>query len=189
MGDIFRQFDARWSARSVADVAGAFQGLNPTIANCDRKRAKLAMDGIAWYSYQVVGTYVPPGDGVYEFFFNAQYWPFVLFCDQLFAGKTKELKHKAIVGAMFETFALKNEAEAVKFWNEVARGSNDGDDTRQSAVLSRELQEIDDRKATKKTKPGEYYLKAIKAWNAYRKGEILASLKVDIKKEWPEVVA
>lgn len=187
MVDLFRQFDTRWSSRSKADVAGAFQGLNDAVAACARDKARLAIEGVAWYRRYREKTYVPSEDAVYSLFFDEPLHPFIRFVDEILTVKTPELKNVGVMAATYETF-IKSEQAARDFWKHVAM--NDvADDNDPRSVLSRELVELKEKKRGDITPRAEYYAKSIKAWNALQAGEKISSLKVNIKKELPSAVA
>jgi hypothetical protein len=55
MGVLFRQFDARFSARSAQDVAGAYQGLVESLKGVGKRKAKFGIEGVAWYLRAIEG--------------------------------------------------------------------------------------------------------------------------------------
>ncbi len=185
MADLFRQFDARWSSRSKADVSGAFQGLNDGVAGCARDRAKLAVEGVAWYRRNMEKIPVAGGDDVYSLFFEEALYPFVTWVDQVLSIKTPEMKRAPVLAAMYATF-VKSESGAREFWQQVAI-NNQTDDASPSAVLSAELVKAKEEK--KPMAPGEFYGKCIKAWNAWRGGEKIRSLNINTKKGLPDIAA
>jgi hypothetical protein len=185
MADLFRQFDARWSARSKSDVSGAFQGLNEEVASCSRKKAKLAIDGVAWYRRSIEKVPVQSGDEVYSLFFEDALFPFVKWVEEVLSVKTPEMERTAILAAMYATF-IKTESGAREFWRAVAL-NNASDDSEPSAVLSLNLQQAKQDK--QQLAPGVYYQKCLKAWKAFREGEKIHSLNVNLKKGWLEVAA
>jgi hypothetical protein len=188
MGALFRQFDARISARTPQDVAGAYQGLVPALEGINRKNAKLGIEGIAWYRRSVEGLPVPSGDDLYQHLLLETYHAFLRWLDKILTVKTPELKQRHIVAAMYATF-IKTETAAQEFWMRVAK--NDlPDDTDPRAVLSAELVRIHEEKTSpQKPKPAEVYAKCIKAWNAFRSAEKIRSLNVNTKKGLPEIAA
>ena len=96
--------------------------------------------------------------------------------------KTPELKRLNIVAAMFGTFC-KNESEARKFWAEVARGGVEYEDNHPTTVLDAWLKAAIETKGQKRElKPAQFYQGCIFAWNAYREGKTITSIKFDTKK-------
>lgn len=185
MADLFRQFDARWSSRSKADVSGAYQGLTQDLAACDRAKAKLAVEGVAWYRRTIDKVPAPGGDDLYILFFEEALHPFIKWADEVLSVKTPEMKRPAVLAAMYATF-VKSESGAREFWRAVAI-NNVTDDSAPSAVLSAELVKAKEEK--KPFAPGECYFKCIKAWNASRGGEKIRSLNVNTKKGLPDIAA
>jgi hypothetical protein len=185
MADLFRQFDARWSSRSKTDVSGAFQGLQEQVASCDRKKAQLAVEGVAWYRRNIEKVPVKSGDEVYDLFFEESLHSFVNWIDETLSVKTPEMKKSAITGAMYGTF-ITSESGAREFWDKVAM-NNVADDSAPSAVLSAELVKSKEDKVP--LAPGICYAKCVKAWNAFREGEKIHSLNVNTKKGLPEIAA
>src|SRR5262245_51739822 len=189
MGRLFRQFDARFSQRSKQDISGAYQGLVRELADIPRKKAKLGLDGIAWFERAVEKVPVPSGDELYTLYFRAQFHPFLRWLDSILSVKTPELNYASIVGAMYATF-LKSESGSQEFWSRVARPQELSDDSDARSVLSQELVKIrEDRGKVEKTPPGELYAKCIKAWAAFRAGEQIRSLNVNVKKGFPPIAA
>jgi len=188
MGRLFRQFDARFSGRSKQDVSGAYQGLVRELAEIPRQKAKLGLEGVAWYERSVEKLPVPAGDELYAHFFRAQYHPFLRWIDKILTSKTKELWRPPIVGAMYHTF-ITSESGAQEFWVHVAKQDlPDDSDPRQ--FLDQELQRIkDDGAKGDRVAPAEFYAKCIKAWNAFRAGEKIRSLNVNTKKGLPPIAA
>jgi hypothetical protein len=188
MGALFRQFDARISARTPQDVAGAYQGLVKALEGVNRKTAKLGIEGIFWYRRSVEELPVPSGDDLYQHLLLETYHSFLRWLDKILTVRTPELKQRHIVGAMYATF-IKTESAAQEFWTRVAK--NDlTDDTDPRAVLSAALVKIHEEKtAARKPKPGEVYAKCIKAWGAFRNGEKIRTLHVNTKKGLPEIAA
>jgi hypothetical protein len=186
MVNLFQQLDARWSGRSKRDVSGAFQGLAPDVAKCNRDRAKMAVDGAVWYRRVVEKVPVPSGDDQYELFFEASLHPFIIWADGVTSIKTPEMNMPAVLGAMYATYC-KSESGAQEFWGKVASGSDGTDHS--TAVLAEDL--LASREASKKKEgknvlaAGDVYGKCILAWNAFRKDSDskVSRLKVDYKKK------
>lgn len=189
MGSLFRQFDARFSARSKQDVAGAYQGLVAELKGVSKRKAKLGIEGVAWYERAVEGLPVESGDDLYGKLLSPAYHRFVRWLDKILVhGKTRELEKAAIVGAMYHTF-ITSESGSQDFWSHVAKGDLP-DDADPRSVLSRDLTDaIDPERKSDPPKPGEFYHKCIHAWNAFRTGVKVRSLNVNTKKGWPQIAA
>jgi hypothetical protein len=188
MGLLFRQFDARISARSKQDVAGAYQGLVPVLADIPKPKAKLGIEGVAWFERAIEGLPVESGDELYHWLFKAKYHKFLLWLHRILTLKTPELLKAPIIGAMYATF-ITSESGAQDFWTHVAKADLT-DDLDPRAVLSAELVKIkENRKEVRPPPPADHYAKCIKAWNAFRAGDKIRSLIVNTKKGLPEIAA
>lgn len=177
LATLFQQFDARKSSRSSTDVAGAYKGLHQELNPVPLGIAKLGIDGVDYFWKSVQGIPTKAGDLKYEIFAKQQVWPFLLWLPEIFTIKTPELKRKEIVAAMFATYEA-NAAAAMEFWKAVQAGGDDTIENHPTLTLDSyyvRAKEETDRK--KRPKPHELYQSAILAWNAYREGRTLASIK------------
>lgn len=191
MGVLFRQFDARFSARSKQDVSGAYQCLVDGLQGLSRKKAKLGIEGVGWYERVREGMPVASGDDLYQKLLSPAYHGFLKWLDKILVyGKTKELEKAPIIGTMYWTF-ITSESGAQEFWNHVAKDDLN-DDTDPRGVLSKELTAAADPEKRKKGdpfKPVEYHALCVKAWNAFRGGDKIRTLSVNVKKGLPELAA
>jgi hypothetical protein len=179
---LFRQFDARKSGRTPTDVSGAYQGLYTDLAGVPRGAAKLAVEGVAWYDKNVEGLPAPKGDDVYTLFGKTGLHSFIRWVgEDIFTIKTPELKRQTIVASMYGTFE-KNEAEARKFWKEVSRGGVEFDDNHPTTILDAFFKSVVEDKKKLELKPANFYQASVYAWNAYREGKTITSVKYDTKK-------
>jgi hypothetical protein len=178
---LFRQFDDRRSARSPADIAGAYQGLQSDLDQLPRHIAKLGVEGIVWKRRYVDVLPVPSGDDKYEVFNDQDEHPFLLWLGDVLSIKTPEMMSPSIVGAMRATFDADAD-DADRFWREVARGGPDFDsDDAPSAVLDDWLKRIKEKEF--EMKPVQIYQGCIYAWNAIREGKTtLRDIRADIRK-------
>lgn len=178
---LFRQFDSRKSGRTAADVAGAYQGLHPQLQDVNKAVAKLGVEGIVWQRKHVEGLPVDGGDDVYSLFGNEQYHPFLRWLNDVFSIKTPELRKQQVVSAMFATWEA-NRDEAKKFWDQVARGGIEYEDTAPSTVLDNWLKAAKDGTLKEDLKPAQYYQGCVYAWNAYREEKAIKDIKADTRK-------
>jgi hypothetical protein len=180
---LFRQFDARKSARSSADVAGAYQGLYPSLQEVPRPIAKLAVEGIAWYEKFVVGVRTALGDDQYVLFENAEHHPFIVWMGLVHSIKTPEMKRPAIAAAMYSTFSV-NQDEAKLFWDHVARGGIGFDDAAPATMLDNwfKAAKAQESQAMANLKPANFYQASIYAWNALRDGKPLKEIRYRVDK-------
>lgn len=183
LAELFRQFDARKSSRTGADVAGAFQGLHPELSNVSRPIAKLAVEGIAFYLRNVEGTKNLNGDDQYELFNEAIHHPFIQWMGEIHTIKTPEMKSVPIAAAMFATFSV-NKTEARTFWTQVARGGVEYEEDAPSSVLDEWLKAVKDVDSKRKLrlKPGNYYQACIYAWNAFREEKRIKDIRFRVDK-------
>lgn len=185
MAKLFRQFDDRKSGRTTLDVSGAYQGLVDVLREVPKPSAKLAIEGLMWYLKQILGAPVPVGDDIYDLFGHSQYHTFIMWIGELFSIKTPELRRAPIVAAMYATFD-KNEAEARRFWEWVAKGGREYDENEPAAVLSAWYVKAKDKDRAKPVKPAEFYQAGLFGWNAFRAEKAITAVRVDVKKGWLE---
>jgi hypothetical protein len=181
---LFRQFDNRKSGRTPSDVSGAYQGLYPDIHDVPRNAAKIAVEGAAWYDKNIEGLPAPSGDDVYTLFGHTKLHGYIRFVGETLGIKTPELRRLTVVASMYGTYS-KNEAEARKFWAEVVRGGVEFEDNHPTTVLDGWLRDVAEDPKTRRErdlKPANYYQACVFAWNAYREGKSLTSIKFDTKK-------
>jgi len=177
---LFRQFDDRKSARSPADIAGAYQGLQGDLDQLPRNIGKLDVEGIVWWRRFVAALPVARGDDKYEIFNDLDEHPFLLWLGEVLSMKTPEMMSPPVVAAMYATHKTAPE-EAGTFWREVARGGPDYDEDTPSAVLDDWLKRLKEREF--EVKPPQVYQGSIFAWNAFRDGKTsLRDIKCDIRK-------
>ena len=82
---------------------------------------------------------------------------------------------------MYGTFT-KNEPEARKFFAEVARGGEEYTENA-STILDAWLKAMAEKRGAKtEVKPANLYQGCVFAWNAYREGKTISSIKYDTKK-------
>ncbi len=179
---LFRQFDNRKSGRTPNDVSGAYQGLYDDLRDVSRKAAKIAVEGVAWYDRHIEGLPAPSGDDIYTLFGQANLHGYIRWIGDLFSIKTPELYRQTVVAGMYGTYT-KNEAEARKFWAEVVRGGAEYEENHPTTVLDAWLRQVkEDEKSRRDMKPGNYYQAVVYAWNAFREGKSLTTIKFDTKK-------
>lgn len=182
---LFRQFDARQSSRTSLDVSGAYQGLIPELSGVPIRAAQGLVNGYCFYQGSVLGGPVPrSGDGRYEKMSDPNAKSFILWAQKLWTSKAREVQRPGIIAAMYGTFE-KEETDADRFWDDVVRDVNP-DELAAASKLAAELQRAF-KNHTVKFKPLEYYVKCIKAWNAFRRGVAVRDLRVDLKKAVPEI--
>lgn len=190
MVDLFRQFDQRWSSRTIQDISGAFQGLVPEIADCNKKVTMQTARALSWCLRTVEGLEeVPTGDNTYELLHKGDYVPFILWANGI-VNSRKELLRVPVLAAMYKTHET-SQSGATKFWREVSFGPDYfTDDMAPGAVLIGELNRaLEEKEFKAKEFPNDaiYFKKCVKAWNAFCAGQRIGSLKVGKEKGWPEV--
>lgn len=179
--ELFQQYDDRASARQADDVAGVYMGLHPELADVNKKIGKLAIDGYVWHMRYVEGVKdTPVGDMSYSTFGDKGLYPFIHWLAEILNGKTKELRRREIVAAMFATFGV-NESAARLFWDEVSRAGNPDEPDLPQTALDAWLLSMSDGKIDKVT-PKEYYEGCIYAWNASRDDRRVTSIRHNVKK-------
>lgn len=180
---LFRQFDARKSARSKEDISGAYQMFHENIKHCNRTVAKLAVEGVNWYRREVDKAPGKSGDEIYDLFNEERLHPFVILMDEVITLKCPELKRCPVLAAAFGTWWEDAKASA-EFWRSVAQGN--GDDA--ASDLDTELLRIKEEK--EKTTARDLYAKCAKAWLAHQDGNRVTNFKVNTKKkDLPRIAA
>src|SRR5262249_36725720 len=179
---LFRQFDDRKSNRSPSDVAGAYQGLYEELRDLPRGPAKMAVEGACWYDRNIEGLPPVSGDDQYVRFGEPGLHGFIRWVGELFTIKTPELRRQTIVAAMYGTFT-KNEPEARKFWAEAAPGGEANAENPPPTNLDARLKAMAEKRGAKtEVKPANLYQGCVFAWNAYREGKTISTIKFDTKK-------
>lgn len=187
LGLLFRQFDNRNSSRSVDDISGAYQGIQPDLINVPRKAARMAVDGAAWYLRRVVGDPIPRGDDRFDLFSNQDLHPFIQLVGRICSAKTPEFS-TPVIGAMYGTFEREPSMSEV-FWTDVAKQGAGNNSNHPTVALDGWLLEVNakDRKGDKPTE-WEVYRACVLAWNAYRNNRTLDKIgKYDPKKGTPDL--
>ena len=177
---LFRQFDDRASGRSPADVAGAYQGLEPDLREVPRPPAKLAVEAITWYRKNVEKAPYEDGDDRYRVFHERALHAYIAWVSELFAHKVPELANDGVMAAIFGTYEA-NRARAEIFWPQVAKGGDEYQEGAPDRVLSEWLRaaiEEGTQENAAKLTPSQKYQGCVYAWNAWRRDQ--ASIK-DIK--------
>src|SRR5262249_25945259 len=131
-----------------SDVAGAYQGLYEELRDVPRGPAKMAVEGACWYDRNIEGLPPVSGDDQYIRFGEPGLHGFIRWVGELFTIKTPELRRQTIVAAMYGTFT-KNEAEARKFWAEVARGGEEYAENAPSTILDAWLKAMAEKRGAK----------------------------------------
>lgn len=170
---LFRQFDSRVSARSINDISGVYQGLQPALANVPKDAARAALDGAVWYLKKVVGEYVPTGDDRFDLFSRADMHPFIQMVGGIYTAKTPEFS-TPVLGAMYGSWD-REPTVAADFWPEVAAQGAGNEAPHPTTVLDAWLLDTHQKKV-EKPKEWEVYRACVIAWNAYRNHRSLARI-------------
>lgn len=185
LGLLFRQIDSRMSARSVDDIAGAYHGLQPDLANVPKLAARRAIEGYVWYAKNKVGSDVPSGDDRFDLFSASRLHPFIQMTGRILSVKTPEFS-TPVVGAMYGTFD-REPAKSEEFYSAVAKGGGGNAEDHPATVLDMWLVESREQKENKPTEKEIYYACAY-AWNAFRKDKTIDRIpKYNKKKGAPEL--
>jgi hypothetical protein len=183
---LFRQFDNRKSSRTKEDISGAYQCFHEEIRECNRRTAKLAVEGVAWYRRDVQELPVPSGDDLYNLFNESRLHPFINMLNGVIDSKCNELKRVPVAGAVYGTW-LDDARKCEQFWRLAALGSKRAESDAASD-LDDELVRIRDEK--ERVTAGNLYAKCAKAWEAFKDGKRVTSFKVNTKaKGLPAIAA
>jgi hypothetical protein len=185
LGLLFRQFDSRLSSRSIDDISGAYQGLQPDLVGIRKKIGRQALEGAIWYKKNIVGNPVPTGDDRFDLFDDQSLHPFIQMVEGVCSIKTPEFS-PPVMGAMYGTWD-REPKWAEQFWIDVAKQGGDNPTNHPSATLDAWLVDALQRK-TDKPKQTEVYRACAIAWNAHRHGRTLDRItKFDPKKGAPDI--
>lgn len=174
---LFRQFDARESARSREAIAHAYQGFQPDLSGCNPNLVKAAAVGVVWYRKNVLKDVVPIGDDVFQVVNESQLHPFFLMVNGILGnGKSPELMTAPVMGAWFGSWLL-NPGRAGEFW----RGAAIGDlSEKQDASIDLDVELRRIGKEHEKVKPNDRYAKCVRAWHAFADGTRVTTKGFDI---------
>jgi hypothetical protein len=182
MALLFRQFDPRESARSVRDVAHAYQETYPELSDIPHDSAKLGADGIAWYLNRIEGIPTGKGDDKYAYVFRRPvYYDFLHWIGTLMTMKTPELKKIEVVASMYAIHVSSPEAFSA-FWEQVARGGDQYKFDHPTTVLDAWLKLCKEGKCEDKMKQAYHYQGCNYAWNAYREGKSIKEIRFSTAK-------
>lgn len=165
LGLLFQQIDSRQSARTVADISGAYQGLQSDLVDVPKAAARKAIEGYVWYQKTRVGNDVPVGDARFTLFFDPKLHPFIQMTGRILSVKTPEFAIP-VIGAMYGAFE-RDPNDAEKFYGDVAKQGGGNDEHHPAAVLDAWLIEAKDEKVDKPKEQEKYYACAY-AWNSFR---------------------
>jgi hypothetical protein len=186
LAQLFRQFDDKKSGRSSADVAGAFQNIEPALHEVPRAFGKLAVEGVTFFRQVVSKSPTPSGDSQYTLFHEIALHDFIKWVGEVFSIKTPEMKRKSVVAAMYASFVAHPD-EARRFWEAVSRGGDQYDESSAATVLDDWLKKltVKEEKQANKVTPSQEYQGCVFAYNAFRRGQALKMIKYDFK-TWQE---
>jgi hypothetical protein len=183
MVELFRQFDARQSARTSEDVAGAYQHRHPELTDIPTRIAKVGIEGIAWYLRVIEGLPSGKGDDRYKLFRRADYYDFLHWLAQVLDIKTPELRRQEVIAAMYATdLVASGDNDSQAFWEEVARGGRPFEDQCPTTVLDKWLKACKDGTCEDPMKPAFHYQGCIYAWNAYREERTIRDVRFTTSK-------
>jgi len=182
---LFRQYDARKSARSREDISGAYQCFHPALVNCKRSVGRTAIEGIAWYTREVQRQPVPSGDDLYTMFNEERFHPFILMMDGVIDEKSRELKRVPIMAAAWGSW-LDDAKAAADFWMSVAAGSKR---TAQDAGTDLDVEIMRMREDKDKVNAHDLYEKCAKAWFAYGDGIRVNNFRVNTRRKGVTAIA
>lgn len=185
LGTLFRQFDSRLSARSVDDVSGSYQGLQPDLANVPKAAGRKAIEGAIWYEKNKIGNDTPTGDDRFKWFEHPKLHSFIQMTGRILSVKTPEFS-TPVIGAMYGTFDREPRL-AEEFFRDVAKQGGGNNPDHPAVVLDQWL--VDAREQTNdKPKEQEIYYACAYAWNAFRNHKTLDKIpRYNKKKGAPEL--
>jgi hypothetical protein len=185
LGLLFQQIDSRQSARTVDDISGAYQGLQPDLIDVPKLAGRKAIEGYVWYEKNKVGNEVPSGDARFALFSKSELHSFIQMTGRILSVKTPEFT-MPVIGAMYGAFE-RDAHDAEKFYGDVAKQGGGNGEQHPAAVLDAWLIEGRDQKENKPKEQEVYYACAY-AWNAFRNQKSIERIpKFNKKKGAPEL--
>lgn len=175
IGRLYATFDSKLASRTTHDINRAFAATVPEFADISDKVIGLAVHGICYYSKTDGYSTTPAPERAEEMLSNK---PFVLWLNDIL-GKTPKvarLTRGAVVAAMFGSY-MKNQSQATEFWTAVRdeTGTKPNMPDRRLSTFLREKSVSFGAgarmPASMKVSAREVFVKAIHAWNAWRKNE------------------
>jgi len=185
---VFRMFDSRQSARTVADVCGVYQMTVPELRNVPRDAARKAIEGVAWHRGRIVGLPNPKGDDIFDLFNDPQYHDFVQMVGRIYSRKKTGEFTPPVIGAMWAISEKHPLGIVESFWQAVAKQGAGNDDKHPTTVLDAWL--VDSANAAPEKRPSqmEVFRACLVCWNAHRNNKPLERIgKFDPKKGFPEL--
>jgi hypothetical protein len=179
VGRLYATFDSKMQSRTASDIYVSFAGCVPSLAEIQHRTLVLAVTAmnlviVGGDSLKDKGS--QPADRAELLLDNA---PFVVWLQEL-VGKGStianiHLKRGAVVAAVFATYQ-RDSREALKFWTEVRDETAPKPDfpTRKLAkylIMNFSRTKKSPRQVGARISDREIYVKAIHAWNAWRKNE------------------
>lgn len=177
MALLFRQLDARQSARSAIDVCASYQGLCAELKTTPTDIVKLGTEAVFWFFQNSIGTMRNiKGDDRYQYLIDhPEIHRFLIWIgEKIYSVKTPELKRAPIAAALFGTFEHAEE-DAREFWASVAKGGGMDDDN-PAAILDEWLKATLSKDKLARLKPANFWNACVYAWNAFRDERGISSI-------------
>jgi hypothetical protein len=181
LADLFSQFDAAKSARSLSDIVGAHASIHPEFSNIKKTYIQKAVSGIAYA--MGLSKKLATNDDRAKLVHSHQ--AFIVWGSGFV--RAKHLDRSPVVAAMYKTWS-KSPSHATEFWT-LVRDENHPDVDHPTRVLATFLRDNIVRESQTRVNrwsPQAFAAKSIHAWNAFRTNTRTA-LKCYDTEGWPEV--
>lgn len=185
---LYATFDAKWSARSAADINKAFAASVPELEDIPTKIINTCVTGMAIATWGAsYGTY--PADQRAQFIIAES--DFIVWASQILGGDQRKVKHLlrgAVVAAMYKTWKIAK-TKAAEFWSLVLVGEGKvGSPERklEKLLLTTTVNYGNGARGLKPASVREILAKCIHGWNAWATGTT-SELKYFPKADLPEV--
>lgn len=171
LAELFAQFDAKGSVRSFFDNLTVHGRIHPELNDISPTVMAKCVSGITFALGLNKKVTVDERARLVH-----SHQPFILWAAEF--GRARHMDRAPVMAALYDTYH-RHAAAATEFWRHV-RDEDHPDVDDPSRVLARFLRDslvlTGQQKTSRKWSPKAFYVKAIHAWNAYRRGT-----KTDLK--------
>lgn len=191
VASLYATFDARFSSRTSKDIYLVYAQSVERIKDVVSSTITLAASGMSFATWEIGSFNHDVEERAQLLVRNPD---FILWLSGILYGCTTEFKfirRSGVVAAMFLTWC-KDQKDAGTFWESVKTGS-DPDNNHPTRVLQRKLMSVSgmsgsSRSLKEKASIHEMFVRCIRGWNLFRKGEKSGTLTYRSVDPTPEVI-
>ncbi len=165
---LYSTFDSKVQSRNVRDINLSFASCVPELAEVSTRMIEIAPSAISFSSYQTEFTRMTTPQERAEALL--EHWDFIVWADSVLTGTRgghSSIRRMPIVAALYATWS-KHPRKAEEFWV-LVRDESASVPTDPTRKLARFLLTHSKRGDVRyKVRDKEYFVKALRAWNAWR---------------------